>query len=109
MKKRLKFGVILAAIVFAFSALAGCGKATEISTYQGENKDTLTGNSLYDKELFYRNDFFAESADPFVLDDTARSGYYYMYRTGNRLYAYSQTRLTPCRTKLQILPFGHLK
>ena len=51
MKKRLKFGVILAAIVFAFSALAGCGKATEISTYQGENKDTLTGNSLYDKEL----------------------------------------------------------
>ena len=94
MKKRLKFGVILAALVFAFSALAGCGKATEISTYQGENKDTLTGNSLYDKELFYRNDFFAESADPFVLDDTARSGYYYMYRTGNRLYALRSKNLT---------------
>lgn len=94
MKKRLKFGVLVTALVFMFSAFAGCSKATEISSYQGENKDPLTGNSVYDKELFYRNDYFAESADPFVLDDTARSGYYYLYRTGSRLYALRSKNLT---------------
>ena len=94
MKKRLKFGVLVTALVFMFSAFAGCSKATEISSYQGGNKDPLTGNSVYDKELFYRNDYFAESADPFVLDDTARSGYYYLYRTGSRLYALRSKNLT---------------
>ncbi len=71
----------------AIFALSGCAKkGEELSTYQGETKDSLTGKSVYNKELFYRNDYFASSADPFVLDDTARSGYYYLYRTQDRLY-----------------------
>lgn len=87
MKKTRTARVAFALLFSAIFALSGCAKkGEELSTYQGETKDSLTGKSVYNKELFYRNDYFASSADPFVLDDTARSGYYYLYRTQDRLY-----------------------
>ena len=53
----------------------------EVSSYQGQLEEGQT-KSDYNKGLFYRNDHkIKEASDPFVLDNTARDGYYYLYGT----------------------------
>jgi beta-xylosidase len=82
------------AVCLAFSSIcgvtfSGCSEnvtVTELSYYHGEQTDEIMGKPLYNKDLFYRNDYNYESPDPFIFDDTERSGYYYIYSTTGRLY-----------------------
>lgn len=74
-------------------ALAGCSQTAqtqtqyEVANYQGLLKDGQE-KSDFNKSLFYRNDKFGDCADPFVMDNTARDGYYYLYGTEGSLYVY---------------------
>lgn len=81
MKKK---GTVLAVCMTALIGLtvfAGCGSEEyALSYYHGENKDE-SGDSVYNEQLFYSNTLQQGYPDPFVLDDTARSGYYYLYGT----------------------------
>ena len=85
--KRTKASILLAtalSAVMLFSACSASDAVTiyEISDYRGTNVDASTGLMDFNKELFYRNDMkTGEGADPFVLDNTAVDGYYYMYYT----------------------------
>lgn len=82
--------LLLAAVISCIS-LAGCSKETqtqyEVPNYQGLLKDGQE-KSDYNKSLFYRNDRFGNCADPFVMDNTARDGYYYLYGTEGCLFIY---------------------
>lgn len=94
MKAKQIFTLLLA-LVTAMScvAMAGCTQQEtqmqyEVPHYQGQLKD---GQEIsdYNKNLFYRNDFIkAKGADPFVLDNTQRDGYYYLYVTQDNLFCY---------------------
>lgn len=84
-QKILAFLLTLA-VMLSCVCLAGCSQQTqeqykyEIPNYQGALKEGQE-KSDYNKNLFYRNDKFADGADPFVMDNTARDGYYYLYAT----------------------------
>lgn len=81
MKKKKIALVVALASVMATVGLAGCS-SSEFSFYQGETKDDNTGRMEFSTDLFYRNDIkMRGNADPFVLDNTARDGYYYMFAT----------------------------
>lgn len=90
MKRFLSWALVL---VTAFSciSLAGCSQETqtqyEIPNYQGLLKEGQE-KSDFNKNLFYRNDKFGNCADPFVMDNTQRDGYYYLYGTEGSLYVY---------------------
>ena len=68
---------VIGASLFAF---AGCDQDHLLSAYTGGDKDA-NGNPVYNTELFYSNSLKQGGADPQVLDDTARSGYYYLFTT----------------------------
>lgn len=52
-----------------------------VSFYQGDKTDER-GRLVYNKDLFYVNERIeGAGADPFVLDNTANDGYYYLYST----------------------------
>ena len=79
-KKRTVLAVCMAALL-GLTAFAGCASEEyALSYYHGENKDE-SGDSVYNEQLFYSNTLQQGYPDPFVLDDTARSGYYYLYGT----------------------------
>lgn len=65
-------------------SVAGCGNEVvemyELPAYKGDSYD-LKGNVQFNPDLFYRNDYKQTLPDPFVLDDTGISGYYYIYGT----------------------------
>lgn len=93
MKKSLKIGLCsMLALTTALASVmfTGCGENVEyiytdeyeLSAYKGENKDT-SGNTIYNTSLFYNNNLKQGYPDPQILDDTARSGYYYLYGTSN--------------------------
>ena len=69
--------------------LIGCASETqyEVANYQGELAEGET-KSDYDKNLFYRNDQKTKGADPAVLDNTAKDGYYYLYVTEGSVFCY---------------------
>lgn len=93
MKKIRVLALCLALLtVFSCAALAGCESEQiqmqyEISSYQGQLQEGQT-KSDYNKALFYRNDKKADCPDPFVLDNTAVDGWYYLYGTEGSLYCY---------------------
>ena len=66
--------------------------AEQVPNYQGALAEGES-KSEYDQSLFYRNDKKADGADPFVLDNTARDGYYYMYTTWGGNFCYRSTNL----------------
>lgn len=77
--KCLAAGLILSMICGI--SLTGCGaREYELSHYSGETKDD-DGRTIYNKELFYSNQVQQGYPDPDVLDDTSRSGYYYLFGT----------------------------
>ena len=83
----------IALITVASSLLVGCsGKQYEVANYQGQLAEGET-KSDYDKELFYRNDKYTSSPDPFVLDNTEVDGYYYLYGTEGSIFCYRSTNL----------------
>lgn len=93
-KRQTAFMLMLALLL---ALLAGCGGDEtgpaagevqyEVACYQGLPAEGQT-KSEYNRNLFYRNDKKASGADPFVLDNTARDGYYYMYVTEGSLFCY---------------------
>ena len=71
---------------------AACGEktetlyraATELSYYDGTHYEELSdpNKPYYNGELWRRNSSDLGGADPLLLDNTARDGYYYAYVTG---------------------------
>ena len=89
MKKIVKSGVSLLLLPAMLCGLvAGCKNEKsasqtqyEVPSYQGQLADGQV-KSDYNKALFYRNDHkILEAPDPFVLDNTAVDGWYYLYGT----------------------------
>lgn len=84
MKKRKTALIFAGAFILASSvAMSACDVEEtqyEVPNYQGQLQEGET-KSDYNKALFYRNDKKVYGADPFVLDNTSRDGYYYMYTT----------------------------
>lgn len=79
----------LAVALLSAVGLTACAKTVDeyaLSAYKGENKDK-DGNMIYNTELFYSNSVQQGYADPQVLDDTARTGYYYLYGTSGNFAA----------------------
>lgn len=75
--------------------LTGCKSQVqyEIPSYQGLPEDGQS-KAEFNQELFYRNDHkIDDSPDPFVLDNTERDGYYYLYGTKGDLFCSRSTDL----------------
>ena len=73
----------LAVAMGATIGLSACGNdGKPLSNYQGENKDE-NGSTVYNTSLFYDNALKQGYPDPQVLDDTERTGYYYLYGTSD--------------------------
>lgn len=96
MKKLKRFVLLSVMSCLAFSlavSATGCGGtkggdtdsvssiANKIANYHGENTDSSTGKMDFNDNLFYRNDYKVYGPDPFVLDNTERDGYYYVFKT----------------------------
>lgn len=77
---------VLALLLLASVCLTGCEqtgkKVYELSSYTGEEKDS-GGKLVYNTSLFYSNSLQQGYPDPQILDDTERSGYFYLYGTSN--------------------------
>ena len=98
----------------ACGLMAGCNRKAsrvqyEVSSYQGQ----LTEGQLksdYNKALFYRNDHkIHTAADPFVLDNTAVDGWYYLYGTYGSIITYRSLDLMewePVGNALDNLDYG---
>ena len=82
-----RLGLALAAVLGVTTLFTGCGGSTQIDFYAGDKLDS-NGNMIFNEELFYLNENKGPAADPFVLDDTARSGYYYISSTQGDLMLY---------------------
>lgn len=67
--------------------LCACGNEAQLPNYHGDAYDA-EGRVQFGTDLFYRNDMKAQGADPFVLDNTARDGYYYLYVTEGYCFCY---------------------
>ncbi len=80
--KKFKFITVCLVMLMVFGVcLTGCGsKEYKLSHYSGENKDK-NGRTIYNTELFYSNQIPQGYPDPDILDDTARTGYYYLFGT----------------------------
>ena len=89
---------IAAVTLAAISAMAfvGCGNeaaAPAFAFYQGDRVDAATGKMEFSTDLFYRNDKKNNgAADPYVLDNTTRDGYYYMFTTDNAYFCPSRSK-----------------
>lgn len=82
MNLKRKIAAVTLASMAAASGLIGCSSENELSFYQGEATNSKTGRMEFSTDLFYRNDMKMQGhADPFVLDNTARDGYYYLFAT----------------------------
>lgn len=81
-----RFGFIavqLALLMVCGACLTGCSsKEYELSHYSGETKDG-NGRTVYNTDLYYSNQVKQGYPDPCVLDDTARTGYYYLFGTAD--------------------------
>lgn len=62
-------------------ALTVSGGITAVGQYETEPLTNVTTKLENPGTLFYRNDNICNMADPFVLDNTAIDGYYYLYGT----------------------------
>lgn len=88
--------VCFAALLGASVMLTGCGTTVterELSCYRG-GEEKPDGSILYNTALFYDNEVQQGYPDPQVLDDTARSGYYYLYGTSSGFFAMRSKNLT---------------
>lgn len=80
---------VLALLLALCLLTTGCSSLMryELSNYQGtleEGQDS----SVYNTELFMRNDKKTDGPDPFVFDNTQRDGYYYLFGTTGDLYCH---------------------
>ena len=96
--KAVRLAAVGLSALLCVPLLAACGEktetiyqaATELSFYDGTYYEELSdpNKPYYNKELWRRNSSDLIGADPLVLDDTERTGYYYAYVTG-LTYSYS--------------------
>lgn len=91
--KKLKFIIAagLAVAMLPAVGLTACGKTETVdeyalSAYTGGNKSSK-GEIIYNTGLFYSNSVIQGYPDPQVLDDTAQSGYYYLYGSSGNNFA----------------------
>lgn len=92
--KTIKGIAVCLSLLFVFAAASACGgepqtiyqAATELSYYDGTYYDEIKQETYYNDELWRRAGGLVEGADPMVLDDTSRTGYYYAYITGMTVY-----------------------
>lgn len=96
-KTSLKLVGLTLAVCTLFTGCVGKEVQYEVASYQGELAEGET-KSAYNKELFYRNDKQNNIYDPFVLDNTERDGYYYMYGTKNHMFCYRSRDLMDWET-----------
>lgn len=92
LKRILSFTLVL---VLLCGLLAGCQSVQlqyEVPSYQGQLEEGQTVSD-FNQNLFYRNDKKAACPDPFVLDNTAVDGWYYLYGTEGSLYCYRSKNL----------------
>ncbi|MDE6401884.1 MAG: family 43 glycosylhydrolase, partial [Clostridiales bacterium] len=82
MRKMKKIAALALAAITA-TAFVGCSEEQDAAFlyYQGDRIDVATGKMEFSTDLFYRNDYKVAGADPFVLDNTSRDGYYYIFTT----------------------------
>lgn len=93
MKKRFAVLAVAGAMLMtAVAGFAGCSGG-ELSNYHGETSNA-DGSMLYNKSLFYSNSVQQGGPDPQVLDDTARSGYYYLFSTLGSFHTMRSKNLT---------------
>ena len=89
----------------------GCSGETQTKTvyelpyYSGTNVNEITGEPEYNQNLWRRNTDLISGADPFILDNTAQDGYYYLYSTGatNAFSAYRTKNFTTWESVGQVL------
>ena len=95
MKKKI-CRALLAVVICAASLLTACQTVVtyhEVSNYQGTRYDK-NGRSEYNKSLFYANYNQYGNPDPFVLDNTERDGFYYLFATDSYMRAWRSENLT---------------
>lgn len=96
MRKTAITAILLTAL-FSCASFAACTQsdgevirknAYALSYYDGNYYDELddADKPQFNTELWRRNDLSINGADPMILDDTERSGYYYAYVTGMTYY-----------------------
>ena len=95
--KKTRIVALLLTMVLLSSCmlLTGCMPQMqyEIPNYQGLLEEGQS-KSDFNQELFYRNDHkIDDAADPFVFDNTARDGYYYLYGTHGDIFCYRSSDL----------------
>ena len=100
MRRKKISAILLAAFVGAGLMLSACSSGSgtgatfyEVSNYQGATKNE-GGRTEYNKSLFYANYNQYGNPDPFVLDNTSRDGYYYLYATDSYMRAWRSENLT---------------
>lgn len=111
MKKLKKAISVAAAFLFVVCMFAGCSGETQTKTvyelpyYSGTNVNEITGEPEYNQNLWRRNTDLISGADPFILDNTAQDGYYYLYSTGstNAFSAYRTKNFTTWESVGQVL------
>lgn len=89
----------LASLIAAFVLiLSGCGESArtvyELPHYSGTEFQELTGEPVYNQELWRLNTSEIKLPDPFVLDNTERDGYYYVYGTSGLFSCYRSQDLS---------------
>ena len=92
--KKFKIATLAIAVCMSAVMLCACGSETvkkvayELPYYDGTTRrDFDTQDKPYfNTELWRRNSSLKEGADVQILDDTARTGYYYAYSTGYNYY-----------------------
>ena len=102
---------VVAALSLSVCLFAGCSSETQTKTvyelpyYSGTNINEITGEPEYNQNLWRRNTDLIGGADPFVLDNTAQDGYYYLYSTGatNAFSAYRTKNFTTWESVGQVL------
>ena len=102
---------VVAALSLSVCLFAGCSGETQTKTvyelpyYSGTNINEITGEPEYNQNLWRRNTDLISGADPFVLDNTAQDGYYYLYSTGatNAFSAYRTKNFTTWESVGQVL------
>ena len=88
--KKIKIAALAVVALMSAGMLCACGSETvkkvayELPYYDGTTRrDFDTQDKPYfNTELWRRNSSLKEGADVQILDDTARTGYYYAYSTG---------------------------
>lgn len=96
MRKRIS-AILVAVCICTGLLLSACSSASgetyyEVSNYQGTTYDE-NGRTEYNKALFYANYNQYGNPDPFVLDNTSRDGYYYLYATDAYMRAWRSENL----------------